>query len=104
MILSALIFTASATAIPNRPVKPEEQSEARKAFDEIAFDGPSARWRFEHVKNNALVCGYVNAKNQLGAYTGWQPFIFGLSDKTFSTYAERQWFFDLVCLDKPLTP
>ena len=37
------------------------------------MDYPSARFR--DVRADAgRVCGFVNAKNQLGAYTGWKPF------------------------------
>ena len=43
--------------------------------DEL-FDGESARWRWpKHVPEFGLYCGFVNAKNRLGAYTGFKPFM-----------------------------
>lgn len=41
------------------------------------FDYPSAR--FQNVRlatQGDIICGEVNGKNQLGAYTGWSPFVF----------------------------
>ena len=86
----------------NRPVTAAEQKLAKAAFDEIAFDGPAARWRWEFARGT-IVCGYVNGKNRIGAYTGWAPFIFDLESRSFNTYEDRRWFFDAVCFDKPPT-
>ena len=55
------------------PVRPAQLSEARTALDERLFDLPSARFR--DVRGNSLVlCGFVNAKNRMGAYAGWKRF------------------------------
>lgn len=86
---------------PDRTPSASEQQRAKAAFDAIAFDGPSARWRFDVLRQGHLVCGYVNGKNQVGGFTGWTPFIFDLADGRFSTYRDRQWFYDAVCLGKP---
>lgn len=40
------------------------------------LDGESARWRWpKHVEEFGLYCGFVNAKNHMGAYTGFTPFM-----------------------------
>lgn len=40
------------------------------------LDGESARWRWpKHVAEFGLYCGFVNAKNRMGAYTGFTPFM-----------------------------
>lgn len=105
LLLIALWVASVSPAIPDRPATESEQRRAKTAFDAIAYDGPSARWRFEFVKRNDLVCGYVNSKNQLGAYAGWTPFAFGLKDGVFQTYGgDRRWLFDLLCHDKPAGP
>lgn len=86
--------------VADRQPSAAEQQKAKTAFDIIAYDGPSARWRFELVKSGKLVCGYVNAKNRMGGYVGWTPFIFDLIDHSFTTYADRQWFYDAICLGR----
>lgn len=86
---------------PDRAPTASEQNRAKAAFDLVAFDGPSARWRFEVTRKGYLVCGYVNAKNRLGAYVGWTPFTYDLDDDTFATHGDQQWLYDLVCHDKP---
>lgn len=85
---------------PDRAPNATEQRKAKTAFDAIAYDGPSARWRFEVLRQGHLVCGYVNGKNRMGGYTGWTPFIFDLADESFRTYQDRQWFYDFICLGK----
>lgn len=40
------------------------------------LDGESARWRWpKHIAEFGLYCGFVNAKNRMGAYTGFTPFM-----------------------------
>ncbi|WEK56488.1 MAG: hypothetical protein P0Y52_07935 [Candidatus Brevundimonas phytovorans] len=50
-------------------------SGARSALDARLFDFPSARFRDVRGDANVL-CGFVNAKNRLGAYTGWKRFAY----------------------------
>lgn len=55
------------------PVTPDQIAEARSALDERLFDYPSARFR--DVRGSSVaICGFVNAKNRLGAYSGWKRF------------------------------
>lgn len=55
------------------PATDKNFEDARQALDANLMDYPSARFR--DVRGNAFViCGFVNAKNRLGAYTGWKRF------------------------------
>lgn len=91
-------------APPDRQPTTAEQQKAKAAFDLIAYDGPSARWRFDLVRQGKLVCGHVNGKNRMGGYVGWTPFIFDLANSSFTTYADQQWLYDALCLGKPPNP
>lgn len=61
----------------------QSAAEIRRVFDREMLDYPSARFRDVHVTVNldvpaprgAYLCGYVNGKNRMGAYTGWQQFV-----------------------------
>lgn len=46
---------------------------ARNALDAKLLDYPSARFRDVHA-DHFRICGMVNARNSLGAYTGWKQF------------------------------
>lgn len=59
----------------------DEAVSIRAAFNEEMLDFPSARFRDVRVSLNTAadgpqpyLCGYVNGKNRMGAYVGWQPF------------------------------
>ena len=96
MVAMLFPLLAALAAVP-APV----QEQAKAHFDMQLFDGQSARWRFEgQVPETELVCGYVNAKNRLGAYTGFQPFYFNPKDGTGRIFGpdEDPWLFRLVCL------
>lgn len=45
----------------------------REALNEQLMDYPSARFRDVRA-DGGRVCGFVNAKNAMGAYIGWRPF------------------------------
>lgn len=48
---------------------------AQGALNERLFDYPTARFR--DVRGNSVaLCGFVNAKNRLGAYAGWTRFAY----------------------------
>lgn len=55
------------------------QVRAQKAVKELLRDGSSAEFRSLEVKRpvsgGRYVCGEVNSKNLLGAYTGYQQFV-----------------------------
>lgn len=65
----ALLVAAAVTTL-----SPALQRSIRNHFDTVLLDGPSARWKWPAAKNGKLYCGWVNAKNTMGAYTGWTPF------------------------------
>ncbi|QBX37219.1 hypothetical protein E4M02_02605 [Brevundimonas sp. S30B] len=62
---------------------------ARAALDERLLDYPSARFR-EVRGNNMVLCGNVNAKNRMGAYSGWTRFAVFHSDGSSSVYMDGE--------------
>jgi hypothetical protein len=57
-------------------ISPAQQAAIKSHFDGQMLDMPSARWKWPAISKSRpeIYCGWVNAKNRLGAYTGWQPF------------------------------
>jgi len=56
--------------------------EAKKAVEEVLLDPGSVTYRTIITKKNdgyVTVCGEVNAKNSLGGYVGYKPFIYNAS-------------------------
>lgn len=51
------------------------QSAVKEAVGRKLADPFSAQYEWQAVKDDALYCGFVNAKNGFGAYTGYQPFM-----------------------------
>ena len=84
-------------------VPPPIQAETKAHFEMELFDAESARWKFEDYRGDFLVCGYVNAKNRMGAYVGFQPFYFNAKDGTGRIYApgEDAWLFRTLCFGDP---
>lgn len=77
--MKTLIFAAlaAATVQATTPLGPPTDAQftaAKRAFDEQLLDHTSARFRDVHGDAGA-VCGFVNAKNRMGAYTGWTRFV-----------------------------
>ena len=68
MLMSLLLVSA---AVPPAPV----QSAIKEAVGKELADPFSAQYDWQPVKSEMLYCGWVNAKNKLGAYTGYQPFM-----------------------------
>lgn len=61
------------------PATPALKLAVRKYFEPILLDATSARWKWGRVVGDgAIFCGYVNAKNRLGAYTGYDLFAVSL--------------------------
>lgn len=82
LIATALLLTAPVMAA-DAPVKPRPITLAEKKaiiaqFSTMLLDGQSAIWRWPLVQNGASVagdyCGFVNAKNRMGAYVGFHAF------------------------------
>lgn len=73
LILAAAAAAALAIGQEVQPPDPWLFATARRLLDQQLLDYPSARFRDVHA-NGPLACGFVNAKNRLGAYSGWQRF------------------------------
>lgn len=59
-----------------RPISVADQAEIKRQADLQLFDGISVRWQWPTRRAKNLYCGFYNGKNQMGAYTGWKPFMF----------------------------
>lgn len=112
-MLGSLLLLASTCSFPDDrvcdymkanthevPVTPAEQQRVKRYFDKIFYDGPAARWQFAY-KNGDVVCGFVNGKNKVGGYIGWQPFLFNTKQDYGDAYGpgDRVWLWELSCLD-----
>lgn len=56
------------------PVTASQISSAKAALNAQLLDYQSARFR-DVRGTGAALCGFVNAKNRMGAYTGWSRFV-----------------------------
>lgn len=87
---AALLMGVSATPVSARPMTAAEQaqvqswvndpsamasamSKVRAVLDANLNDYTSARFRGVHLYLQG-VCGWMNARNAMGGYTGWEPF------------------------------
>lgn len=71
IVAIAVAFVVQAAS--HVPPTSADFEKARSALDRQMLDLPSARFRDVHARAG-VVCGFVNGKNRLGAYAGWQPF------------------------------
>lgn len=71
MMVAAML--AATSPVAERPADAHFAA-ARDAMDKQLFDYTSARFR-DVRGDGALICGFVNAKNRMGAYTGWSRFV-----------------------------
>ena len=70
----ALASAASASPLWEAP-SDQMKTSIQAAFDAKLLDGQSARYRWPNENKNGVVyCGFVNAKNSFGAFTGFKPF------------------------------
>lgn len=73
-----LIFGLLAAAqIPgNHAPSAQMRAAIMKAADAKLLDGASARFKWPpELQRTGVYCGWVNAKNKLGGYVGWTPFV-----------------------------
>lgn len=76
MILTMLITMAAASGLGHQPPSAQMKSAIMQAADAKLIDGASARYKWPNEDRGGVVyCGWVNAKNRMGGYTGWSPFI-----------------------------
>lgn len=71
---------------------------ARDALDGVLIDYPSARFR-EVTANEIKVCGRVNAKNRMGAYSGWQDFVVSLAGEP-TAFVGDEIMMDALCNER----
>jgi hypothetical protein len=63
-------------AAPVRPITDAEKSAFADKLRKELKDPESARFRWNNgVRNLAIYCGFINAKNSYGAYTGFRAFL-----------------------------
>jgi hypothetical protein len=79
---AALLVIPSAFAAPKQKsppaVKPDLIAQARERVKEILKDPDSAKFRTEFVGKDGAVCGFVNAKNSYGGYSGFERYVVSL--------------------------
>ena len=74
---AAVVVSLSLVVISGCEQLPGLENEAKRAVRQSLFDPDSAK--FESVLTNqgsGAVCGFVNAKNRMGAYVGSSPFVY----------------------------
>lgn len=54
---------------------PALQAKIKKAFEFELLDAPSARYYWPNVMKQEFYCGFFNAKNRMGAYSGWKRYV-----------------------------
>ncbi|MGN6422574.1 MAG: hypothetical protein ACTHLA_04600 [Asticcacaulis sp.] len=69
----SLIIVMSITSCDRLPITPE--GKARSAISKMLIDPSSGKFTYINKSKNAI-CGTVNAKNRMGAYTGSSLFIY----------------------------
>lgn len=75
MLLAIVLAATSA------PLTASDQTAIKKSLSGVLLDAESARWRWPKPVSDIQYCGWVNAKNALGAYTGFRQFyIMGVKD------------------------
>ena len=85
-LIAAVALTAG--SLPPRQLRAGIQNK----LDEQLLDGASARFKWLPLKNSkGFYCGLLNAKNYLGAYTGFKPFLAEFDPKTLKVKSVRAW-------------
>lgn len=73
MIVAALAALSQASAPANTPTD-RQFEQARRALNASLIDYPDARFRDVRA-DSRRICGYVNGRNRIGAFSGWQRFV-----------------------------
>lgn len=98
MIVMMMAAAAAMQGSGPGPVTPRQVEGAKAALDARLLDYPSARFR--DVRGTGLaLCGFVNAKNRMGAFTGWTRFAWVTSAEPFELYIDDPDGKDDVMLD-----
>ncbi len=72
MMAALLMQAVPAGELRGEPTEAQFER-AREALDDAMLDFTTARFRAVRA-DGYRICGMVNARNALGAYTGWKPF------------------------------
>lgn len=67
-----------------RALPEAKKAEVQRLAEVELLDGRSARFIWPKQRDAGAYCGFVNAKNSLGAYTGYKPFYVSVSGKAES--------------------
>jgi hypothetical protein len=70
--MAAMIIAALALALGQVP-PPEFEQQVRADMVTRLVDAESARYIFPEVRNDALYCFWLNARNRNGGYVGYMP-------------------------------
>lgn len=106
MLLTALaVFQAEEPPRTPGPATDRTFSVARDALDGVLIDYPSARFR-DVTANAGLVCGKVNGKNRMGAYSGWTGFVVMMVEPPSVRVGDDEALVQALCNDenKPRSP
>lgn len=71
MLALFVAFSVAASSLPTQAV----QSAIKEAVGKKLADPLSAQYDWQPAQEGVVYCGWVNAKNQFGAYSGYQPFM-----------------------------
>ena len=82
---------AEKRSLTGRPISAAEKRRIIAYFDGLLLDGPSARWKWGKVVNETTACFSINAKNRMGAYTGWELYFFDLKTGRGDNYEDAQY-------------
>lgn len=64
-------------------ISPAQQAAIKNHFYAQLLDGPSTRWKWPaNGLSQGYYCGWLNAKNRFGAYTGWTGFVVLLGERS----------------------
>ena len=100
-MLTGLFFAAALAAsqpsFAPKPVSEADKAEIKRAADKIMFDGPSARWDWPKRLHPDVYCGSVNGKNRLGAYVGWQPFLWTQNELRIIGPGDSRVVYEALC-------
>ena len=93
-VVSTTRTSAETFAETRAPIERQMILDARVNVKARLRDGGSAEFGRVYVSRSNMVCGFVNAKNGFGGYTGMQPFIAGFAkgDVLFYQRAHEQHF------------
>ena len=75
IFVTLLISSAIAGAAPTKPLTAAHKLQIAKHVKALLKDPDSAKFKWPAPTEFGLYCGWVNAKNSYGGYTGFEPFM-----------------------------